>query len=637
MKTKVLSLTSARFAQMLTGAINNLSLHRAEVNDLNVFPVPDGDTGDNMLMTLEAVQKDINSLNASSVEYFAETNQSTSTPSDDPSTTGIPLSAFSRRVAGTMLLSARGNSGVILSQIFKGLADGLANYTETDTSGFNHALKSAVSAAYSVVANPVEGTILSVFKDAVTFAEQNLSSTTPSAISPASTAASATTGESVSLETYFDNLLAAMRTSLAKTTSQMQVLADAGVVDSGAAGLLYIFEGMQNGLLGNITSDTANNFSTNSNKTLNLDLFTENSELEYGYCTEFLLRLQVAKNQDKSQSGSVSSNTQVLSDFFASFDLDAFIAQLNSLGNSVVAFRNGSILKTHVHTKTPGKVLNYAQKFGEFLTLKIENMTLQHNNREHDFASTRPAKTAPQKTYALVSVASGQGIKALFKDLGVEVVIDGGVNMNPSTEDFLNAFDTAHAKTIFVFPNNKNTILTANQAASMYQKSDIRVIPTKNIGEAYAVIGNLDFVALNSANLATSTNSTAATNPESPTTPDTLVAEAIEITNNTPVGFVVKASKTTVLDDIKIEAGYYFGFTNDQTYACAENREDTLKSLTKSLSAQAFAVALLIYGDKVDAKTAETAKTALAKAFPTVEFILISGNQKLHDYILILE
>ena len=586
-------ITAKLYAKMLRASIDNLALHREEVNDLNVFPVPDGDTGDNMFMTLSAAEKDL------TIPFMNE-HSSAGKNSASIETPAISLTDFSAQIAKTLLLSARGNSGVILSQIFKGLAQGLENYTEAGAPEFNHAMQAAVTAAYEAVAKPVEGTILSVLKNSVEFASSNL-------------------GENSTLETYFDVLISALHHELERTTSQLQLLADAGVVDSGAAGLVYIFEGMQNVIngfagtgydAGISTVLTTLDGSATTKSAPDLSLFTENSTLEYGYCTEFLLRLQTAKVQPSQTTKTQPAKTAV----FDVFDLDGLIKYLNSVGDSVVAFREGSIVKVHVHTKTPGEVLNHCQKFGEFLTLKIENMTLQHNN--HLTEKPVAKKTTPKKPYALVAVAHGEGIKRVFDELGVDVVIEGGVNMNPSTEDFLKAFEECHAKVIYVFPNNGNTVMTANQAAEIFESANVEVIPTKDIGEGYGAISNMDF---------------------SLEAPDLITNSAIEMLKEVKTGFVAIASKNTTMNGVTVCENEYLGFTSKTAKCCEKNRQKAVLNLANSLIKDTSAIAILIFGKNTPETEASEVKTTLEKSHPNIEFILINGGQDLHDYILIVE
>ena len=354
------------FVAMLRQGAVSLGKDKTVINDLNVFPIPDGDTGDNMLMTLKA--------GCAALEGHLGA-----------------LSELSSAASSGMLLGARGNSGVILSRIFSGLAKGLKDVVVADPKTFAKAMQSSVEEAYKSVPVPVEGTIITVLREGVAGADAGSD-----------------------LNHYFETLLNAMQVSLDHTPELLQVLKEAGVVDSGGAGLVSIFRGMNEALTG-IVSEEGIVPSMAASPTVELDKFTENSTLEFGYCTEFLLRLMRSK-----------------------VDLDAFDEKiifdyLNQVGESVVAFREDSIVKVHVHTFTPGVILNEMQKYGEFLTIKIENMALQHHQSTNQ---NNASFKLPSKPYGIVTVASGEGLINAFREFGVDEVIAGGQTMNPSTQDF---------------------------------------------------------------------------------------------------------------------------------------------------------------------------------------------------------
>ena len=389
------------YLNLIRGGAARLGLHRQEINDLNVFPIPDGDTGDNMYMTIQA----------------------------GCTAAGRTLPEVAKAVSAGMLMGARGNSGVILSRMFAGIAKGLADVREADVKAFSRAMQVGVEESYHAVSEPVEGTILTVFREGV-----------------------AAAAGSKDLDEYFDLLTSAMDLSLQHTPELLDVLKKAGVVDSGGAGLLYIAEGMRAALHGEAAEVLEE--AAPAAQHVDLDAFTEDSVLEFGYCTEFLLRLQRSK---------VDLDT---------FDETVIADWLAAHGESLVFFRDGSIIKVHVHTHTPGEILNHCQQYGEFLTIKVENMTLQHheNHMDERFKKGR-------KAFGVVAVASGAGLVDTFKELGADIVIEGGQTMNPPVKRFIDAFDAVDAETVFVFPNNGNILLTARQAADIYDKADIRVIP----------------------------------------------------------------------------------------------------------------------------------------------------------------
>lgn len=552
METQLLD--AGLFASMVRAGAANLGANRQIVNDLNVFPIPDGDTGDNMYMTIDS----------GAAELRGPAPRS--------------LGDTAAQAAKGMLLGARGNSGVILSRIFAGIAHGLSGVEKADLPTFSRAFSRGVEEAYRAVSVPVEGTILTVYKEAVAFASGRLNADS-------------------SFESFFTDFLTELHSSLERTPELLAVLKEAGVVDSGGAGFIYIAEGMQEALSGGEAAISASPAAQPSAQGPDVSLFTEDSELSFGYCTEFLLRLQRSKVD------------------LERFDLNELTDWLNEAGESVVCFRDGSIVKVHVHTRTPGDILNRMQRYGEFLTLKIENMTLQH--RETQIQNHYiPPKQKPHKAYGIVSVASGSGICETFSRLGCDAVVEGGQSMNPSAEDFLRAFAEINADTILVFPNNSNVTLTARQAAELYEKAEVRIVPTKTVGEGYAAISMLD----------TGSGDT-----------DAIVAALEEIIRGVVTGCVAPASRAAQKDGVQIHPGDYIGFVGDHIYVDAADRSRTLLGLAEALNAGRYDVLLLIWGRDVPAAEAEQMRAALAAGCPETEVILLEGDQPVYDYILILE
>ncbi len=545
------NLSGSLFANMVKGGAANLSLRRTLVNDLNVFPIPDGDTGDNMYMTIDS--------GASAAVMH----------------TDIALGEVSAKIAKGMLLGARGNSGVILSRIFAGIAEGFLGRESVDVASFGEALEKGVVEAYGAVSVPVEGTMLTVYRDAVRFANSLIA-------------------DGTTFEMYFENFIAELRASLERTPELLEALREAGVVDSGGAGIVYIAEGMERALLGEEIEGGA---STHEHKVLDLSLFGEDSVLEFGYCTEFLLQLQSSKVD------------------LVNFDEAAIIDHLTSVGESVVAFREGSIIKVHVHTMTPGDILGYCQQFGEFLTLKIENMTLQHNEKVQKETYIPKAPKA-HKAFGAVAVASGEGLRKTFLSLGTDFVVEGGQSMNPSAEDFLRAFDEVGADTIFVFPNNGNVVLTAKQAASLYEKSDIRVIETRTIGEGYAALSMMD----------TSSGDV-----------NVIEEELVAATEGVVTGMVSVASRDTDMGGVHVVAGDYIGFANGEVYADAPSRYEAALALAERLSAGDYDIILLLCGAQADAEEATKLYETLSARYKRSDVIMIDGGQPVYDYIMILE
>ena len=530
------SLDAKRYMSMLRGGAEALNARRQQIHDLNVFPIPDGDTGDNMYMTLAA------GLDAA----------------------GDTLPEVAAAASRGMLMGARGNSGVILSRIFAGIAKSLQGGPATaGVRLFDKAMQEGVSESYKAVSEPVEGTILTVLREGVKAA-----------------------GGSSGLEEYFDLLVPAMDLALARTPEQLPVLKQAGVVDSGGAGLLAIFEGMRDALEGRAFLEESVPEQAPAAPKLDLDSFTEDSVLEFGYCTEFLLRLQ------RSKVDLETFDERVLSDWLAAH------------GESLVFFRDGSIIKTHVHTHTPGEILNHCQQYGEFLTVKIENMTLQHheNHMEH-------LVPKPHKAFGVVAVASGEGLMQTFREMGADEVIEGGQTMNPSVQRFLEAFDRVAADTIFVLPDNANILLAAQQAAGACQTSDIRVIPCKTLGEGYYALANLDLSSGDADAIA-----------------QTLTAAAGEVVT----GMVSRAIRTTE----EVRKGDWAGFSGKRILASGPDPEQALTALADALDAGSHDVALIFAGE--GAGPSADLSAALSARYPRTEVILQQGGQPVYDYILVL-
>ena len=546
-------INGALFADMVRCGAKNLADKKEVVNELNVFPVPDGDTGDNMSLTINSA--------------------ATSEDIDDP----VSLAKTSDAVMHAMLLGARGNSGVILSRIFAGIAKGFEGKVEASLQEFDNAMKMAVSEAYSAVAKPVEGTILTVFRDGTNSAHEEITNET-------------------TFEDYFGFLTREMKQSIDRTPELLPSLKEAGVVDSGGVGLLYIFEGMQAALSGERLDIDFLKARKNEAEELDISLFSTDSELEFGYCTEFLLRLQNKKIK------------------IADFNVDDFTEHLKTIGDSVVCFQDESVVKVHIHTKTPGNILDYCQKFGEFLKLKIENMSLQHNNSVIRNTYNNQNK-APKKKYGIVTVANGKGVIDTFYELGCDVVVPGGQSMNPSTNDFIEAFDEINAETIFVFPNNKNIIMAAEQAAKNSDKN-VHVIKTTTIGEGYAAISMFD------ANIEDV---------------DTLINELKEIISGVVTGQVSQASRDTKMDGFEIKKGEYLGFSDGKIFVDEKDRQEIIPKLAEKLEAQKFDICILLYGESVDKSEAEKIEKILREKYNGLEFYLLDGGQPIYDYILILE
>ena len=539
-------LDSLTFAAMLRQGMAALGKEKKVINDLNVFPVPDGDTGDNMYMTIKA--------GCAALDGHLGT-----------------LSELSAAASSGMLLGARGNSGVILSRIFAGLAKGFKDQVVTDTMGLAKAMDSAVQEAYKAIPVPVEGTIITVLREGVAQAD--------------------TAGD---LKRYMESLAMAMQLSLDHTPELLPVLKNAGVVDSGGAGLLCIVQGMGEALNGTVTEVEPIPMSNQTAAPVDLSKFDENSTLEFGYCTEFLLRLMRAKVD------------------LEHFDEQVIIDYLNHVGESVVAFRDGTIVKVHVHTYTPGMILNEMQKYGEFLTLKIENMALQHNEKVAN--AMHPSLHAPRKKYGVVTVATGEGLVEAFKEIGADVVIEGGQTMNPATGDFVEAFQQIEAQHILVFPNNANIKMSAEQAAQLYGEADVHVVPSTSIGEGYYGIGSID-----------------RDNPNV----EEVIQSVMEALSSTVSGMVSTAIRDAE-GEVPVHAGHFVGYTGKRILCDDESRPVAAKRLCQQLGADTRDVMIVFYGKDVAQEEAESLTAELQNDYKNLEIILNCGLQPVYDYIFLL-
>ena len=543
----------ALLEKMVLGGAANLQANVQKVNDLNVFPIPDGDTGENMYLTMQGGLQTLGRWE--------------------------DLGDKATASAQGMLLSARGNSGVILSQLFFGLGEGLRGYTEADVTTLRNALQKGVECAYGAVARPVEGTILTVARESV--------EKTPACDS---------------VEEFISQLLKEMKKSLENTPNLLAVLKEAGVIDSGGAGLVYIVEGFLKALKG----ETVESASVVNAKQAVLDFskFNEDTVMQFGYCTELLLQLQNAKTDIKS------------------FSVEELIAFLESIGDSVVAFQTGTVVKIHVHTLTPWQVLAHCQKFGEYLTVKIENMTLQHNET-HDqpleeiaVADEIKMPKRARRKYATVTVATGEGLKETFLEMGADYVISGGQTNNPSSEDFIKAFDTVNADVIFVLPNNGNVLLSAEQAKNIYKDSDVRVIPTKNIGAGYSALSMIDY-EIDDA--------------------DEIAKQMEESMQGTVTGMVARAVRDANLNGVAVREGGYMGFTDKTMLLCEDTKIEALKALTEKLGVAEKEYAIVSYGAGVTEEEKENYRSYVNETYRGLELYEIEGGQEVYDFLLIIE
>ena len=411
--------------KMLRNGLVNLKRHRDEINALNVFPVADGDTGTNMCLTVEKGLQ------------FAQSS--------------AELYPYLKLLSEGMLFGARGNSGVILSQLFTGFYQELSRCSAANVADLRNAFIRAYRVAYRAVACPVEGTILTVAREGIERSRSQIDRRT-------------------SVETLLSIYVAEMKKSLAETPELLPVLKESNVVDSGGAGYICIIEGMLKYLYGEVLSDDERPVPVTESVqapdgTVSLELFNENTAFEHGYCLEFLLQLMKGKQYTQR------------------FRLDAFIEDLQLYGNSIVATQADRRVKVHIHTFKPAKVIRAAQEYGEFLTFKLENMHIQHAERERKLAEKKP-----HRPLSVVAVANGDGMIRTFEELGCDVVLDGGPTMNTSSEEFVKAFANIDADAIVVLPNNKNIVRAAEQAVQLSGRTDVTVLPTASMTEGYCAL-----------------------------------------------------------------------------------------------------------------------------------------------------
>ena len=543
-------LDSNKYYYMLMSGLRNLKLHEEEVNSLNVFPIPDGDTGKNMRMTLEG---GINNISDSSED----------------------ISLMSKELGRGMLMSARGNSGVILSQFFAGMENGFKGETLPTLDNIKLAFSEGVKKAYNAVINPVEGTILTVVREA---------------------SEKTNTLKLNSIEEFFNEWLNSAKVSLANTTNLLKELKEANVIDSGGQGIVYIVEGMYEALLGKEIKDESLTYNENE---INPNLFTSSMTINFGYCTEVLVRLQDSKCDIEN------------------FSADTFIEYLKTIGDSIVCFKDGSIIKVHVHTLTPYKVLEFAQKYGEFLKIKIENMDLQNEaKKELDLNNIKEIKRNIKRVkYASVAVASGSGVKDAFESFGVDYVIDGGQTENPSSEDFVEAFKSVNADNIFVFPNNSNIILAANNAKDLYKDSNIIIIPTKNIGQGYASLSMIDY---SSDNL------------------EEIEENFIECINEVDTILISRAIRDAFLNNVSIKAGDFIAISKGEVISSESDIMNTIEFAMNSIDVSRRSMSNIIVGKSGISDKAEEIKEILTKKY-MLETESSYGGQDVYDYILVIE
>jgi DAK2 domain fusion protein YloV len=555
------SINGVILKRMIISGANNLYNHYPEVDALNVFPVPDGDTGLNMNLTVTSGSKEVANRNDENVYDMAK--------------------AFSKG----LLMGARGNSGVITSQIFRGFAQGLEGKQEAGPLAFAEAWFNGKDVAYKAVMRPVEGTMLTVIREAATVLSEKVK-------------------ENWTIEQCMDALIEEAHASLKRTPDLLPVLKEVGVVDSGGLGLIKILEGFRLGLLDKVvekleaTAMTAKAGQEMAGAKLEAE--------EFGYCTEFILLLD-EKNAEKK-----------------SFVEKRFYEYLEQQGNSIVLVKDDNIVKVHIHTLNPATVFTYASKFGEFVTMKADNMTVQHENitdasKDHGHSHAEKAPLIEEeKNYGLIAVAAGEGMGQAFLDLQVNRVVSGGQTMNPSTEDFLKAAHEVNAKNVFFFPNNPNIVLAAKQAAEALNeegKINASVIETKTIPEGLTAV--INFI------------------------PDVSFTENIEGMNkavqNVKSGAVTFAIKDTTINGLEVKKDYFMGIIGKKIVCTAADLYDATKNLLQTMIDDASSLVTIFYGEGSNDAVIERLKDFAYESFRGVDFDFRQGDQPVYSFIIGVE
>ncbi|MDQ0361927.1 DAK2 domain-containing protein [Breznakia pachnodae] len=533
------------FKDMIESGANNLANHHQEVDTLNVFPVPDGDTGTNMSLTFTSGMNDALKVDSESINDIA------------------------KALSKGLLMGARGNSGVITSQIFRGLYQALEEDSEINGLKLANAFVNGSRVAYKAVMRPVEGTILTVIREASDY-----------------TFVYASENSSISCVDVMKKLVEEAKISLDNTPELLPVLKEVGVVDSGGAGLVYILEGFLSALEGTVIA-------RNESEATNVAAGAQLESDEFGYCTEFIVRLD--ENNLKT------------------FNEDKLRESLSNLGDSLVVVQDDDIVKVHVHTLKPGDALNLGQRYGEFVKLKIENMQEQHEHLTLAKDDEAQVASKPKQKYALISVAAGQGLMDMFKELRVDTIISGGQTMNPSTEDFVEAIKKINADHIFIMPNNSNIILAAQQAAQVLEDLDIHVIPSKSIPQGLCACMMF--------------------NPEVDV--DANIAEMSEAVENVVTGQVTYAIKDTTFDGIEIKAHDYMGLKEKDIICSVKDKMEATKKLVDSMVNEDSEIVTLIAGEDTTQEELDDITKYIEDKDVEVEATM--GNQPVYSFIIGVE
>lgn len=539
---KIKRINGLMFEKMARNAVANLQNNESKINEMNVFPVTDGDTGTNMLLTL-----------SNGVEH-AHSNSH--------------LGNYLKELCEGMLLGARGNSGVILSQVFKGFYEELQNDSIADVSELRDAFVRGYKTAYRSVVRPVEGTILTVLREGIESIKSQI-------------------GRGVLVPNLFSMYLAEMRKVLAHTPEMLPVLKDAGVVDSGGYGYVVLIEGMEKSLYGEEIIPEA--VAPTPTKSVSVSSFNENSDFELGYCMEFLL--QTLKGR-------------------AAFDIEDYIAHLNTLGTSLVAVQNGSVVKVHIHTKEPSPVMAYSQRFGEFVSFKLDNMQAQQDALLAD-RSERPA--GEHKPIGVIAISNGPGIRELFESFECDAVIDGGKTMNTSAKEILSALQGICADRILLYPNHENIFKAAEQAVSISGLDNVTVMPSRSVMECYysLAMDNGDNADL-----------------------DNRVRSLLEGCRAVTAVSVTRCVKDCVCNNIVCTKGQYVVLLDGSPIACVEAYDDVIRVLKEQSLLEDKENCIVFTGADAAGLDEQHMQGLIEAENPRLEIAFVDGQQRIYDLII---
>ena len=553
----VKTIDAKMLSKMFLAGAKKLEEKKEWINELNVFPVPDGDTGTNMTLTIMSAAKEVSAM-------------------EKPD-----MTVLCKAISSGSLRGARGNSGVILSQLFRGFTKGVRDYEELDAKILADAFDKAVETAYKAVMKPKEGTILTVAKGGAQKAREL-----------------ADNGEE-DLAVYFEEIIKHADEVLAKTPELLPVLKQAGVVDSGGQGLMQVLKGAYEAFLGKeVDFKLPEMKATPSASAMNMDVQAQ-ADIKFGYCTEFIIMLN--RNFNIKQ------------------EMD-FKAYLESIGDSIVVVADDDVVKVHVHTNDPGMAIQKALKYGALSNMKIDNMRLEHQEKlfkmaEKEKEEAQAAEEMPKKEVGFIAVSAGDGIQEIFKGLGVDYIIEGGQTMNPSTADMLDAVEKVNADTVYILPNNKNIVLAAEQAAHMAEDKKIVVIPTKTVPQGITAV--INYVP----ELSVEENT------------DTMIEEIKTVRT----GQVTYAVRDTIIDDKEIKQGDYMGIGDSGILSNGVDMLDVTIRMIEDMMDEDKELLRIYYGSEVSEETAEELREKIETRYPKCDVELQYGGQPIYYYIVSAE